>query len=217
LHGSSPSEDLAYEEVVEQEERKRCEPDLLGKSEEDEKKVTPMKIGGPEGTTIENKLLASPIMRDIAKVGKTEAGMFGLMYRLAEAVVESTERIKTLETKHYPVKRASEPDSTSEQLAKMTAMMGRMMARMEDLEDRKKVSHYVKVEPNAVTPSKENTKHWYGVGHGRDGPKVYLDWGETARVVNRYLGAIYQRSTQPKRLIDSSKSMLASAKKRLTP
>jgi viroplasmin and RNaseH domain-containing protein len=31
------------------------------------------------------------------------------------------------------------------------------------------------------------------VGHGRDGPKVYLDWGETARVVNGYSGAIYQR------------------------
>jgi hypothetical protein len=160
LHGSSPSEDLAYEEVAEQEERKSREPDLLGKSEEGEKKVTPMKIG-PEGTTLENKLLASPIMRDIAKVGKTEAGMFGLMDRLAEAVVESTERIKTLETKHYPAKRASEPDSTSEQLAKMTAMMGRMMDRMEDLEDRKKVSHYVKVEPNAVTPSKETTKHCF--------------------------------------------------------
>jgi hypothetical protein len=135
-------------------------------------------------------------MRDIAKVGRTEAGMFGPMDRLAEAVVESTERIKTLERNHTMVRELSGVDKTSEQLATMTAMMAKLMDRMaENLEHRKRGTQSVKPEPTLSTPNKEATKHRYGVGNGRDGPKVYTDWGETARAVNGFSGAVYQRCT----------------------
>jgi hypothetical protein len=65
---------------------------LFGKEDDEEKKTTPtkMEFGGTGGS---NKLLASPTMMEIAKVGKTEAGMMGLMDKLAGAVVEATERL----------------------------------------------------------------------------------------------------------------------------
>jgi hypothetical protein len=130
-------------------------------------------------------------MREIAKVRKTEAGMHGLMDRLASAVVATSERIKTFET--GTTKNDHKEDKTSDQLASMTTMMSRMMERMEKLEVGDTGSHSMKPAPAVITPTKEINKHWYGVGHGRDGPKIYSDWGITALVVNGYSGTVYQR------------------------
>jgi hypothetical protein len=85
--------------------------------------------------------------------------MFGLMDQLAEAVVESTGRIKTLEKNHNMARESSgRADKTSEQLAKMTVMMSKMMDRMEHLEDRKRSTQPVKTEPHLGIPNNIGTK-----------------------------------------------------------
>jgi viroplasmin and RNaseH domain-containing protein len=212
IQGSSSanSEERAYEEALgynsEKSVKMEGKPNLFGKKDDGEKKNTPTKIdsGGTDGV---NKLLASPTMMEIAKVGKAKAGMMGLMDKLAGAVVATTERLKTLEQTQAVSTVMDESDKTSEQLARMTSVMTRMMERMEMLEGATEKVHHLKSAPAMVTPNKSLTKYWYGVGKGREGSKVYTDWGETARAVNGLSGAIYQRfnsATEAREFVEKS-------------
>jgi hypothetical protein len=73
-----------------------------------------------------NRLLSSPTLHEIAKVGTTKAGMLGLMDQLASAVVDTTERMKSLE-KRETKPNIGEGHPVGDQLASMMAMMAQMM------------------------------------------------------------------------------------------
>jgi hypothetical protein len=162
IQGGSPanSEEKAYAEALGYTGEKKTKMDgkqiIFGKDEASKFTPTKTESGGAFG---DNKLLASPTMMGIASVGKTEAGMLGLMDKLAGAVVETTERLKNLEEQQATSKGISETSQTSDQLATMTALMAKMMTRMETLEETK--AHKMKTAPVTVTPNKNAPKHWY--------------------------------------------------------
>jgi hypothetical protein len=49
------------------------------------------------------------------------------------------------------------------------------------------------IERPMVTPVKAANKYWYAVGQGREGAKVYTDWGDAGPMVNGFSGDMYQR------------------------